>query len=98
VVLGEREVPAARILDFLAVRGKKNVLLEGGGEILWTFIQAGMVDALQVTLIPSLAGGASASTLLDGAGFPSGMLLALRLEEVRQMGEELFLRYSVRKE
>ncbi len=91
-------MPAARILDFLAVRGKKNVLLEGGGEILWTFIQAGMVDALQVTLIPSLAGGASASTLLDGAGFPSGMLLALRLEEVRQMGEELFLRYSVRKE
>ena len=98
MVLGEREVPAARILDFLSVRGKKNVLLEGGGEILWTFIQAGMVDALQVTLIPSLAGGASASTLLDGAGFPSGMLLALRLEEVRQMGEELFLRYSVRKE
>ncbi len=98
MVLGEREVPAARILDFLAVRGKKNVRLEGGGEILWTFIQAGMVDALQVTLIPSLAGGASASTLLDGAGFPSGMLLALRLEEVRQMGEELFLRYSVRKE
>ena len=98
VVLGEREVPAAGILDCLAARGKQNVLLEGGGGILWTFIQAGLVDTLHVTLTPLLAGGASASTLLDGAGFPSGTLLALRLEEVRQMGEELFLRYSVRKE
>lgn len=95
VVLGEVEVPPADILDFLEGRGLSRVLIEGGGTLLWSFVQAGRVDTLHVTLTPWLAGGRAAPTLMDGAGFPAGGFLPLHLEEMRQAGEEIFLRYRV---
>ena len=59
------------------------------------FAREGLLDALHITLTPWLAGGASAPTLLDGEGFPTGRFLRLTLEEARQEGEEVFLRYRV---
>ena len=95
VVLGEGEVSASALLDALAQRGMEKVLLEGGGGLHWMFAREGLLDVLHVTLTPWLAGGASAPTLLDGAGFPAGQFLRLKLEEVREEGEEMFLRYRV---
>ena len=69
----------------------KRVLLEGGGTLIWEF--ARHIDAFHVTLTPWLAGGESAPTLMDGPGFRSGEFLGLALVEVRQVGDELFLRY-----
>ncbi|MEK6709601.1 MAG: dihydrofolate reductase family protein, partial [Nitrospinota bacterium] len=66
-----------------------------GGGLHWMFARAGFLDALHVTLTPWLAGGVSAPTLLDGEGFSSGGFLRLKLEEARQEGEEMFLRYRV---
>ena len=95
VVLDEGEVSASALLDALAQRGMEKVLLEGGGGLHWMFAREGLLDVLHVTLTPWLAGGASAPTLLDGAGFPAGQFLRLKLEEVREEGEEMFLRYRV---
>jgi len=97
VVLGEREVSAAGLLENLSARGMEKVLVEGGGGFHWLFAQAGLLDAIHVTLTPWLAGGSSAPTLLEGAGFPAGRFLRLGLEEARREGDELFLRYRVRR-
>ncbi|MFC1490967.1 RibD family protein [Nitrospinota bacterium] len=97
VVLGDRDVSAADVLDHLAGEGFERVLLEGGGGVHWMFAEAGLVDTLHVTLTPLLAGGAKAPTLLDGPGFPAARFMRLRLEDVRREGEEIFLRYRVEK-
>ncbi len=95
--LGGREVAAADIVDYLAGRGFERILLEGGGGVHWMFAEAGLVDALHVTVTPLLAGGAGAPTLLDGEGFPAARFMRLKLEDVRREGEEIFLRYRVEK-
>ncbi len=92
IVLNEAEPLAPQVLAHLGERGMKNVLIEGGGALVWEF--ARYIEAFHVTLTPWLAGGASAPTLMDGPGFRSGEFLGLTLVEVRQVGDELFLRYA----
>ena len=95
VVLDESESLADQVLVHLGERGMKNVLIEGGGSLVWEF--AHLIDEFHVTLTPWLAGGASAPTLMDGPGLPSGEFLGLALVEVRQEGDEIFLRYKAKR-
>lgn len=92
IVLNEAEPLAPQVLAHLGERGMNNVLIEGGGSLVWEF--ARHIDEFHVTLTPWLAGGASAPTLMDGPGFRSGEFLGLDLVEVRREGDELFLRYA----
>ena len=94
VVLDEADSLAPQVLTHMSGRGMKNVLIEGGGSLIWEF--ARYIDAFHVTLTPWLAGGASAPTLMDGPGFRSGEFLGLNLVEVRRVGDELFLRYAAK--
>ena len=96
VVLDEADSLASQVLAWLSERGMKNVLLEGGGSVIWEF--ARHIDEFHVTLTPWLAGGSSAPTLMDGPGFRSGEFLGLALVEVRREGDELFLRYAKKPE
>ena len=95
-VLDEAEPLASQVLAHLGECGMKNVLLEGGGSLVWEF--ARHIDAFHVTLTPWLAGGSDAPTLMDGPGFRSGEFLGLALVEVRREGDELFLRYKAKRE
>ena len=96
VVLGEGDSLAGQVLAHLGEQGMKNVLIEGGGSLIWEF--ARYIDEFHVTLTPWLAGGSTAPTLMDGPGFRSGEFLGLRLVEVRRVGDELFLRYAAKPE
>ena len=96
IVLDESEPLAPQVLAHLGECGMKNVLIEGGGFLVWEF--ARHIDEFHVTLTPWLAGGASAPTLMDGPGFPSGEFLGLTLVEVRQEGDEIFLCYKAKRE
>ena len=96
VALNEAEPLAPQVLAHLGERGMKNVLLEGGGSVIWEF--ARHIDEFHVTLTPWLAGGSDAPTLMDGPGFRSGEFLGLALVEVRREGDELFLRYAKKPE
>ena len=96
IVLDAAEPLAPQVLAHLVERGMKNVLIEGGGSLVWEFSRH--IDEFHVTLTPWLAGGASAPTLMDGPGFRSGEFLGLALVEVRREGDELFLRYAAKRE
>ena len=96
VVLDEEGWLASQVLAYLGERGMKNVLLEGGGSLVWEF--ARHIDEFHVTLTPWLAGGSDAPTLMDGPGFPSGEFLGLELAEVRREGDEIFLQYKAKRE
>lgn len=85
----------AGVLELLAGRGVRNVVLEGGGEIHWAFQEAGVVDEIYVTLTPRLIGGRGAPTLLDGRGFLAADHRRLELVSCRRRDSELFLRYRV---
>lgn len=75
--------------------GKKSissVLVEGGGSLLTSMIEQGLVDKMFATISPKLIGGSDAPTLLGGKGV-SLIQDAHRLKKTRvfQIDNEIFL-------
>jgi diaminohydroxyphosphoribosylaminopyrimidine deaminase/5-amino-6-(5-phosphoribosylamino)uracil reductase len=56
------------LLDELGRRRMTNVLVEGGSEVLGSFLDARAIDEVHVFIAPRLAGGAAARTAIGGAG------------------------------
>jgi 2,5-diamino-6-(ribosylamino)-4(3H)-pyrimidinone 5'-phosphate reductase len=95
IVLRTKSISPAAVLGELTARGMKKVLLEGGGELHFAFVKAGVVDELYVTVTPRLIGG-DAPSLLDGRGFLKNEHVELVLLSTRRIGDELFLRYRLK--
>jgi diaminohydroxyphosphoribosylaminopyrimidine deaminase / 5-amino-6-(5-phosphoribosylamino)uracil reductase len=91
VTLLEEPTPASVLAD-LAGRGVQSVLVEGGGEVLAAFVEAGLFDRLEVACAPLLVGGREAPGPLGGGG-PERLAEALRLDtlEVRRPGHDVWL-------
>ncbi|MCO5141653.1 MAG: dihydrofolate reductase family protein [Oligoflexia bacterium] len=49
--------------------GVKNILLEGGGILNASFLEADLVDRIYLTMVPVIIGGDSAPTWVEGKGF-----------------------------
>jgi diaminohydroxyphosphoribosylaminopyrimidine deaminase/5-amino-6-(5-phosphoribosylamino)uracil reductase len=73
-------VPVGPLLDNLGARGWTNLLVEGGGRVLGSFLDAGEVDEVEVYLAPVIEGGDHARSAVRGSGVDS-MDRALRLIE-----------------
>jgi diaminohydroxyphosphoribosylaminopyrimidine deaminase/5-amino-6-(5-phosphoribosylamino)uracil reductase len=64
----DRPARVRALLDELGRRRMTNVLVEGGGEVLGSFLDAREVDEVHVFIAPRLAGGAAAKTPGGGGG------------------------------
>jgi diaminohydroxyphosphoribosylaminopyrimidine deaminase/5-amino-6-(5-phosphoribosylamino)uracil reductase len=76
---GEGAVPILGLLEELGRRGLTNLLVEGGGTVLGSFLDAGQVDEVDVFLAPVIEGGSHAYSPARGLGFAT-MAEALRLD------------------
>ena len=47
----------------------KSILLEGGGNLNWSFIKNDLVDEIRLTIAPWIVGGKEATSLVEGNGF-----------------------------
>ena len=94
--LGEDEVDLGRLLDHLAKRGVRAVLVEGGSTVIWSFLRHGLADELKVFVSSQILGGRSAPTLAGGEGVTSvADSTRLRLNRTRRVGDGVLLEYSV---
>jgi riboflavin-specific deaminase-like protein len=95
IELGHSEVDVARLLEWLAIeRGCRVVVCEGGGVLLATLFAARAVDELYLTLVPRILGGATAPTIVEGAGFDQDAIPDGSLASLERIGDEIFLRYD----
>lgn len=96
--LADDELALAEILNYLADRGVRSMLLEGGGRLNYSAVAQGVVDELLVTITPKLSGDSQAARLLDGPR-PLGLpFVGLSLAGCEQASTgELFLRYQISK-
>ena len=69
IVSGEKRVDMENAMTLLGAEGIKHVLVEGGGELIFTLIEKDLVDELTVYIAPMIIGGKGAPTLADGEGF-----------------------------
>jgi 2,5-diamino-6-(ribosylamino)-4(3H)-pyrimidinone 5'-phosphate reductase len=93
--VGRGRVDLRALLAKLRARGVERLLVEGGGELNWAFVEAGLVDELYLTVAPCILGGRAAPTPVDGEGLSMASRLRLRLVSVDRHGDELYCRYEV---
>jgi diaminohydroxyphosphoribosylaminopyrimidine deaminase/5-amino-6-(5-phosphoribosylamino)uracil reductase len=74
-------VPVATLLAELGRREMTNVLVEGGGTVLGSFLDERQIDEVDAFIAPILEGGDHARTAARGRGVPT-MSAAARLERV----------------
>jgi 5-amino-6-(5-phosphoribosylamino)uracil reductase len=79
-----------RMLDDLAARGVRRLMVEGGGRIHTQFLTEGLADELQLVIAPCFVGEADAPRFVNPGQFAPGRM---NLAETRQIGDVVLLRY-----
>lgn len=95
ITAGENRVdlPAA----FAALEGESidQLMVEGGGELIFSLFESGLVDELSVYVGATIIGGRDAPTLADGEGFVDEFP-ELSLQECEQLDNGILLQWAVR--
>ncbi len=93
---GENRVDLTAAFEELATHGIEQLMVEGGGEILYSLFEAELIDELSVFVGPVIIGGRDAPTLADGDGFVSEFP-SLNLTDVERLDDGVVLKYTVKK-
>lgn len=89
---GKERVDLRAMLDELYRLGMRNILVEGGGEVLFSFFNEGLVDKYYVFIGSMIIGGRTSPTPADGDGMDSP--LSLKLTEVTRSEDGVLLTYE----
>ncbi len=90
----EGHVDLAAGLEALADRGVDRLMVEGGGEVIYSCFAAGLVDELHVYVGSMVIGGREAPTLADGEGFAEAFP-RLDLVDTERLDDGIVLSYEV---
>lgn len=82
-----------QILNDLKERKCQSLLLEGGGGIMFPWVEQDFIDEWNITISPKIIGGETAPTMVEGTGFDVNAVKAYRLRKVLRKKDELFLQY-----
>jgi diaminohydroxyphosphoribosylaminopyrimidine deaminase / 5-amino-6-(5-phosphoribosylamino)uracil reductase len=91
VLPGSRRVDVVPLLEELARRNMTNVLVEGGGRVLGSFLDEHQLDEIDVYIAPIIEGGDHATTPIRGNG-SRAMADALRLGSIEVTKVDVDLR------
>lgn len=95
---GEERVDLGSLMSILRDRGFSSILVEGGGEVIWSFFRQGLVDEFKVFVGSMIIGGRNSPTPADGEGFLSlKETVKLDLINVIELSDGVLLEYMVRK-
>lgn len=74
-----------------------SILLEGGGELNWSMLNAGLVNKVQAYIAPKIFGGADAKTAVSGIGvsMPSDAFM-LTDTEISFIGDDILIESRVK--
>jgi diaminohydroxyphosphoribosylaminopyrimidine deaminase/5-amino-6-(5-phosphoribosylamino)uracil reductase len=79
-----------QVLRWLGGHGISSLLVEGGGEVHWSFLREGLAQRVHAFVAPLLLGGREATPAVGGVGFASPQeAVRLRFVEVRRLGDDL---------
>ena len=95
VVAGEERVDLAAAFEQLESNyGVDSLMIEGGGELLFSCFEAGLVDELSLFVGSTIIGGRDSPTLVDGKGFVEEFV-DLKLLEVERIDDGVLVTWAV---
>lgn len=83
------------LLDDLAGRGIRRLMVEGGGAVHTQFLTAGLADELQLAIAPVFVGDSAAPRFTHDGSYPWHAAHRARLASVTQVGDVALLRYAL---
>jgi 2,5-diamino-6-(ribosylamino)-4(3H)-pyrimidinone 5'-phosphate reductase len=92
---GMKKVDLEGVLDYLYHQGVRELMVEGGGETIFSFFQQGLVDRYTVFVGSLVVGGRSSPTPVDGEGLAEEEATRLRLVDCERLGDGVLLSYEV---
>ncbi len=96
ILAGKNRVDLTLLMNELAQRGIRSLLLEGGSTLNFSMLQAGLVDEVRVCVAPMIAGGVKAKTLAGGEGVDYMKdAFKLELKKNYKLGKDFILEYKV---
>lgn len=96
VVCGKMRVDLKLLMEKLADRGVKTLMLEGGATLNYSMLINGLVSEVRVCIAPMIAGGRLAKTLADGEGVEYMKdSVKLELKNSYKLGKDLIVEYEV---
>ena len=88
----EHHVDLKELMRMLGDRGIDSILLEGGGTLNFSALQAGIVNRVQTYLAPKIFGGADSKTAVEGQGVANvDEAYQLRNKTVRLLGNDILI-------
>jgi 5-amino-6-(5-phosphoribosylamino)uracil reductase len=95
VVDGADPVDLHRVLNDLAARGIRKLMVEGGGTMHTQFLTNGFVDELHLVIAPFFVGDSQAPRFVHDGTFPWNRDHRAHLAEVIAIGDVVLLRYAL---
>ncbi|WP_306059190.1 2,5-diamino-6-(ribosylamino)-4(3H)-pyrimidinone 5'-phosphate reductase [Natronococcus wangiae] len=90
ITAGDDRVDLLRAFAALQRQGLERIMVEGGGELIFSLFEVGLVDELRVFVGPKVIGGRDAPTLADGEGFVDEFP-TLELANLERLGDGALL-------
>jgi 2,5-diamino-6-(ribosylamino)-4(3H)-pyrimidinone 5'-phosphate reductase len=81
-------------LEILSRKGVQKLLVEGGGTIIWKFLQNKVVDDLYIYIGSCIIGGKDTPTVADGKGIRKEEEILLEIVEIKQVGSGVLIHYQ----
>lgn len=96
IVAGEQQVALPQAFNQLEAAGIDRLLVEGGGKLIFSLFDAGLVDELSVYIGNMIVGGETAPTLVDGPGFvETSEFPELSLADTTRLDDGIVLTWTV---
>lgn len=96
LVCGKNLVDLDALMQNLASKGVKKLMLEGGSTLNYSMLIGGFVSEIRVCIAPMIAGGRDAKTLADGDGVDFMKdAVKLKIKKGYKLGEDLIVEYQV---
>ena len=91
---GEKEVNLKKLMEILGGRKLDSVLIEGGGEINYAALSAGLVNHIYAFVAPKVFGGAGKSPVAGSGVESPEEAFSFRLERSEIIGDDILLEYE----
>ncbi|HMV42520.1 MAG TPA: RibD family protein [Leptospiraceae bacterium] len=93
--LSSNEIEPKEVLSILSEKGFQKVLLEGGPTLNYAFQKEGLIDVINLTIVPFLIGQKSLPSIVTGDfPFPNFDQEKWKLVSFEKLENEIFLRYE----
>ena len=81
------------VLEICYKRGIKKLMVEGGGKVIWNFLNSGFVDDFFIYIGPMIIGGKNTPTI--SGFFDDNKIINLELIEAKPIGPGLLLHFRL---